>query len=184
MNKQKESVKGEKSLTNDYRDYLSEYMRSDFPSVIFTEEEEVEETEDGEVNIYVTIYGFDPAENNPDYPIKLTLNPVEFCGVFDKEGNFLFNTEPSDGYFKIKNYEGSKLVVFEFDPFTSEFDLRLMSFVEELIGDIYEYVGLDFFKESIDEGTWINIEAIPNSKVKELVQNLTDRLNEDLNSVA
>ena len=174
MNKQKESVKEKNSLTHDYEDHLSEYIRSDYPSVFFTEESE--DSEDGEVRKYVYIYGFEPVENNPDYPMKLTLNPITFCGVYDIEGNFLNDNEPSEGHFYIENYEGSELSVYEFDPFTSEFDLRLMPFVEELIGDIYEYVDLDFFKESIDEGTWIDIEAIPNSKVKDLVQNVTEIL--------
>ena len=47
-----------------------------------------EQPENGEVNIYVVIYGFEPVDNNPDYPMKLTLNPIKFCGVYDLEGNF------------------------------------------------------------------------------------------------
>ena len=38
MNKQKESVKEKKRLTDDYEAYLSEYLRGDYPSVFFTEE--------------------------------------------------------------------------------------------------------------------------------------------------
>ena len=184
MNKQKESVKEKNSLTHDYEDHLSEYIRSDYPSVFFTEE--LEDSEDGEVRKYVHIYGFEPVENNTDYPIDFTLNPIEFCGVYDVEGNFLYDKEPSEGHFYIGNYEGSELDVYEFDPFTSEFDLRLLPHIESEIEEIYWHYEDDweFVKESIDEGTWINIEAIPNSKVKELVQNVTDRLTENLNSVA
>ena len=177
MNKQKESVKEKKRLTEDY---LSEYLRGDYPSVFFTEE--LEESEDGEVLNYVYIYGFESVEDNPDYPMNFSLNPITYCGVYDKEGNFLYDNEPSEGHFYIENYEGSELDVYEFDPFKSEFDLRLMPYIEPQIGEIYENVEVEIFEEHIDEGRWINIEAIPNSKVKELVQNVTDRLTEDLNS--
>ncbi len=182
MDNQKESVKEKISLERDYRNYLSEYMRSDFPSVFFTEE--LEDSEDGKVRKFVYIYGFEPVENNPDYPMKLTLNPIAFCGVYDKEGNFLYNNEPSEGHFYIENYEGSELDVYEFDPFTSEFDLRLLPHVESEIEEIYwTYENdPDTFQDLIDTGTWINIEAITNSKVKELVQNVIERLNENFNS--
>ena len=148
MNKQKESVKGKNSLTHDYEDHLSEYIRSDYPSVFFTEESE--DSEDGEVRKYVYIYGFEPVEDNSDYPMNFSLNPIEYCGVHDKEGNFIEHSGPSEGHFYIENYEGSELSVYEFDPFTSEFDLRLMPFVEHLIGEIYENVDIEIFEEHID----------------------------------
>ena len=182
MNKQKESVKEKKRLTDDYEDYLSEYLRGDYPSVFFTEE--LEESEDGEVLKNVYIYGFESVENRPDFPRDFTLNPISFCGVYDKEGNFLYNNEPSEGHFYIENYEGSELDVYEFDPFTSEFDLRLLPHVESEIEGIYwKYENdPDTFQDLIDTGAWINIEAITNSKVKELVQNVIERLTEKLKS--
>ena len=79
MNKQKETVKEKISLKDDYEAYLSEYMRSDYPSVFFTEESE--DSEDGEVRKYVYIYGFEPVENNPDYPRNFTLNPITLMFV-------------------------------------------------------------------------------------------------------
>ena len=182
MDNQKESVKEKISLEREYRNYCSELMRSDFPDVFFTEE--LEESEDGEVLKYVYIYGFESVEDNPDYPMNFSLNPITYCGVYDKEGNFLYDNEPSEGHFYIENYEGSELDVYEFDPFTSEFDLRLLPHIESEIEEIYSnYEGdWEFVKESIDEGTWINIEAITNSKIKELVQNVVERLNKKFDS--
>ena len=90
-------------------------LESWLPESFFTEE--LEESENGEVLKNVYIYGFQSVEDNPDYPMNFLLNPITYCGVYDKEGNFLYDNEPSEGHFYIENYEGAELDVYEFDPF-------------------------------------------------------------------